>query len=49
MMTEEEIQNFFFSQWLILYFLGNRKQNFSFMANPTTPKYSVKKIALKHA
>lgn len=49
MKTEEEILNFFFSQWLIIYFLGNRKQNFSFMANPVTLKYSVKKIALKHA
>lgn len=73
MTTEEEILNFFFSQWPILYFLieypyypmfslfypilslspyflGNKKQNFSFMANPTTPKYSEKKKkALKHA
>jgi len=50
MMTEEEIQNFFFfSLWPMLHFLVNTKQNFHFMANPTPPKYSAKNSALQHA
>lgn len=46
MTTKEEIQNFFFfSLWPMPYFLGNTKQNFPFMANPTTLKYSTNKFS----
>ena len=47
MTTGEEIQNFFFfGLWPMLNFLRNTKQNFPFVANPTTLKYYAKKIQL---